>query len=324
MCLCVCVFVCLCICVFVFLCICVFVCLSVNVPVCLCAYVSVFLCFCVFVCLYIYRVYEFVGMMCVCISVSLCLYVYVSVCLCICIFICVYVSILFVTFGLPQCHKVPYLAYTVWRNIWTIHRHDYRTSRTQYITSYLWTYLSQLFLSAPSNVSAFLQHIAVLILKVLTFGSTLKGPSRPPANLCRQRRFFNIFLCENLILFVCTAFCNPLFWLSEWHKLLKEQAQRRAAAGRPRHKSHGVIQYQGSYFPTRCRKWIFTILIVLVEKKHTKLIYGFLKNHQSYIEKLPKNRKNDPVNRKKWNFQKMSKVFKVLWYKILSTQISHS
>ena len=38
---------------------------------------------------------------------------------------------------------------------------------------------------------------------------------------------------------------------------------------------------------------------------------GYLKNHQSYIEKLPKNRKNDPFNRKKWNFQKMSKVFKI-------------
>ena len=51
-----------------------------------------------------------------------------------------------------------------------------------------------------------------------------------------------------------------------------KQAQRRAAAGRSRHKSHGVIQYWGLYFPTRCPKWI--ILIVLVEKKHTELIYN--------------------------------------------------
>ena len=52
-----------------------------------------------------------------------------------------------------------------------------------------------------------------------------------------------------------------------------EQAQRRATAGRSRHKSHGVIQYYGSYFPTRSPKWMFIIPIVLVEKKHTKLIY---------------------------------------------------
>ena len=34
-----------------------------------------------------------------------------------------------------------------------------------------------------------------------------------------------------------------------------------------------VIQYYGAYFPTRCPKWILIIFIVLVEKKHTKLIY---------------------------------------------------
>ena len=32
----------------------------------------------------------------------------------------------------------------------------------------------------------------------------------------------------------------------------------------------------GSYFPTRCQKWIFIILIILIEKKHTKLIYHIL------------------------------------------------
>ena len=52
--------------------------------------------------------------------------------------------------------------------------------------------------------------------------------------------------------------------------------------------------------------------------------HGYLKNHQSYIEKLPKNWKNDPFSGKKWNFQKVSKVFNLLWYKILSTQTSHS
>ena len=30
----------------------------------------------------------------------------------------------------------------------------------------------------------------------------------------------------------------------------QKQAQRRAAADRSRHKSHGRIQYQGAYFPT--------------------------------------------------------------------------
>ena len=62
----------------------------------------------------------------------------------------------------------------------------------------------------------------------------------------------------------------------------KQQAQRRAAAGRSRHKSHGVIQYQGSYFPTQCPKWIFVILIVLVEKKYTKLIY-----HMPWLYQYP-------------------------------------
>ena len=39
------------------------------------------------------------------------------------------------------------------------------------------------------------------------------------------------------------------------------------------------------------------------------------------LKKLQKNRKNDPFSRKNWNFQK--KVFNSLWYKVLSTQISH-
>ena len=53
---------------------------------------------------------------------------------------------------------------------------------------------------------------------------------------------------------------------------IQKQAQHRAAAVRSRNNSHGVIQYKGSYFPTRCQEWIF-ILIVLVEKKHTQLIF---------------------------------------------------
>ena len=63
---------------------------------------------------------------------------------------------------------------------------------------------------------------------------------------------------------------NRLFYFRKKH--IWTQAQRRAAAGRSRHKSHWVIQYLGSYLPTRCPKWIFIIPIVLVEKKHTKLI----------------------------------------------------
>ena len=51
--------------------------------------------------------------------------------------------------------------------------------------------------------------------------------------------------------------------------LLIKQAQRRAAAGRSQHKSNGVNKYLGSYFPTRCPKLIFIILIDLVKKKHT-------------------------------------------------------
>ena len=72
-------------------------------------------------------------------------------------------------------------------------------------------------------------------------------------------------------------------WISNCHipahsenfmsRIYWKQAQRRAAADRSRHKSHGRIQYQGPYFPTRCTKWILIILIVLVEKKHTNLIY---------------------------------------------------
>ena len=34
-----------------------------------------------------------------------------------------------------------------------------------------------------------------------------------------------------------------------------------------------VARMNRSYLPTRCSKWIFVILIVLVDKKHTKLIY---------------------------------------------------
>merc|ERR1711923_631213 len=40
--------------------------------------------------------------------------------------------------------------------------------------------------------------------------------------------------------------------------------------------------------------------------------------------KTAKKRKNDPFNRKKWNFHNFSKVLNFLWYKVLSTQISHS
>ena len=67
-----------------------------------------------------------------------------------------------------------------------------------------------------------------------------------------------------------------LFWLEV------KQAQRRAAAGRSRHKSHGVIPYQGSHFSTRCLKCIFITPIVLVEKKHTKLIY-----HKPWLYQYP-------------------------------------
>ena len=41
----------------------------------------------------------------------------------------------------------------------------------------------------------------------------------------------------------------------------------------PAQKSWGNSVLGGRIFPTRCPKWIFIILIVLVEKKHTKLIY---------------------------------------------------
>ena len=36
------------------------------------------------------------------------------------------------------------------------------------------------------------------------------------------------------------------------------------------------------YFPTQCPKWIFVILIVLVEKKYTKLIY-----HMPWLYQYP-------------------------------------
>ena len=51
---------------------------------------------------------------------------------------------------------------------------------------------------------------------------------------------------------------------------------------------------------------------------------GIIKKNTRYIGKLPKKSKNDPFNRKKLNFQKMSKVFNFLWYKVLSSQISYS
>ena len=134
------------------------------------------------------------------------------------------------------------------------------------------------------------------------------------------------------------------------------QACMSQTAGRSWHKRYGVIQYQRSYFATRCPKWIFIISIILVENKHTKSIYHMLRLYQysplpfhrsyknwfffynpplnnggpeikctcfhrnswkklpkmigrmaSYIEKLPNNRKNDPLNRKEWNFLKISK-----------------
>ena len=65
-------------------------------------------------------------------------------------------------------------------------------------------------------------------------------------------------------------------------KKWEKQAQRRATVGRSQHKSHGVIQHQESYFPTRCPKWIFINLIVLVEKKYTKLIY-----HMPWLYQYP-------------------------------------
>ena len=43
-------------------------------------------------------------------------------------------------------------------------------------------------------------------------------------------------------------------------------------------------------------------------------IWSSVKNH---IEKSPKKRKNDPSNRKKWNFQNISKVLNLYWYKVL-------
>ena len=79
-----------------------------------------------------------------------------------------------------------------------------------------------------------------------------------------------------------------------------KQAQRRAAAGRSRHKSQGVIPYEGSYFPTRCPKWIFITPIVLVEKKHTKLIY-----HMPWLYQYPPL----PFHRSYKNQSKILKIF---------------
>ena len=80
-------------------------------------------------------------------------------------------------------------------------------------------------------------------------------------------------LNHNLVYFIC---------LYSVYRKKTKRAQHRAAEGRSRHKSHGVIQYQGLYFPTRCPKWIFIILIILVEKKHTKLIY-----HMPWLYQYP-------------------------------------
>ena len=50
----------------------------------------------------------------------------------------------------------------------------------------------------------------------------------------------------------------------------------------PAQKSWGNSVLQGSYFPTRYPKWMFVILIVLVEKKRARLIY-----HMSWLYQYP-------------------------------------
>merc|ERR1712102_194986 len=42
------------------------------------------------------------------------------------------------------------------------------------------------------------------------------------------------------------------------------------------------------------------------------------------LKNCPKNREKDLFSGKEWNFQNFSKVFNFLWYKVISTQISHS
>ena len=106
--------------------------------------------------------------------------------------------------------------------------------------------------------------------------STLYCLIRVPVQIINRESNKRYSLCQNVI-----VLCVEMAQIFK-KKIKEKQAQRRAAAGRSRHKSHGVIQYQGSYFPTRCPKWIFIILIVLVEKKHTKLIY-----HMPWLYQYP-------------------------------------
>ena len=55
------------------------------------------------------------------------------------------------------------------------------------------------------------------------------------------------------VVFVLIFFCLIDIEMYEYRTSsnIERQAERRAAAGRSRHKTYGVIQYQGSYFPTR-------------------------------------------------------------------------
>ena len=63
--------------------------------------------------------------------------------------------------------------------------------------------------------------------------------------------------------------------------------------------------------------WTVLISITIVgenslnDRSHAMDI-GHLKNHQSYFEKLPKNRENDPFNRKNWIFKKKIKSLQFL------------
>ena len=95
---------------------------------------------------------------------------------------------------------------------------------------------------------------------------------------------------------------------------------------------------------TQCPKWIFIIPIVLVGKTTLDwyiACHAYINNHQTpfigpikiylifwhitfpWIMEVLK-WKLTPLTVKKMNFQKMLKVSNCLWYKVLSTQISHS
>ena len=84
-----------------------------------------------------------------------------------------------------------------------------------------------------------------------------------------------------------TLFCTNSIFTNEVflkYRRKNKQAQRRAVEGRFRHKRYVGNLEPGAVLSHTMPKRIFIILIVLVGKKHTKLVYichGYINYHQS-------------------------------------------